>query len=150
MDLDKNKRGYELTQHRGFYCGYCEVRYVAHVCKERLPCMHPKRDAFFVFRWDYHKGYKRFHVSNEEHGILFDVRHVDYDQLDEAIIKYTEWLNWQVVHDNIWLFVKGKNPIEVFHEACESAGGVGRDFPPKWRIKELQKAYRLSSKTNVW
>jgi len=25
-----------LTQHRGYYCPYCGVRYVAHACKGRL------------------------------------------------------------------------------------------------------------------
>jgi hypothetical protein len=129
-----------VVQHRGYYCPRCEVRYVAHACKDHLPCRHPFRDAFYVFRWDYRHGYKRFIVQNTEYGIDFDVRYVTKEELQEAIEKYCEWLRYQVEHDNIMIFIDDKSPIQVFREACLSAGGLGADYPPKWRIKELNEA----------
>ena len=139
-----------MTQHRGYYCPYCGVRYVAHACKDRLPCRHPFEDAFFTFRWDYRGGYRRFVVQNDKYGILFDVRHVTEEELKEAIDKYCEWLRYQVEHDNIWLFVGDKGPIQVFLEACEAAGGRGWDYPPRWRIKELNKALEKDDLPRMW
>jgi len=139
-----------MTQHRGYYCPRYGIRYVAHACKDRLPCRHPFEDAFYVFRWDYRDGYKRFVVQNGRHGILFDVRYVTEEELKEAIDKYCEWLRYQVKHDNIWLFVGDKGPAEIFREACESAGGAGWDYPPRWRIEELNKALEKNGLPRMW
>ena len=139
-----------MVQHVGYYCPYCGVRYVAHVCKDRLPCRHPFRNAFYVFRWDYSKGYKRFVVANEEHGILFSVRYVTQEELEEAIEKYCEWLRYLVEHDQIMLFVGDKSPVQVFREACESAGGRGWDYPPRWRIEELNEALEKEGLPKRW
>lgn len=136
-----------MTQHRGYYCPHCGVRYVAHACNpgiRRLPCRHNFNDAFYTYQWDYSKGYQRFKVANERHGILFDVRYVDGDGLKEAIEEYVFWLEYQVEHDNIYLFVKNKSVVQVFQEACDNAGGKGWDFPPEWRWKELAAARQLA------
>jgi len=139
-----------MVQHRGFYCPYCGVRYVAHACKGRLPCRHPFEDAFYTYQWDYRDGFQRFVVENRKHGILFDVRYVTYEGLQEAIKKYCEWLKYQVEHDNIWLFVGDKSPIEVFMEACDSAGGRGWDYPPRWRVEELNEALEKVGLPRKW
>jgi hypothetical protein len=133
-----------LTQHVGYYCPHCGVRYVAHACKfERLPCRHSFEDAFYTFQWDYSKGYQKFRVENRRHGIMFLVRNVTPEQLQEAIEEYVMWLEYLVDHDCIWLFVRDKSPVEVFKDACESAGGQGWDWPPAWRMEELDKARSL-------
>jgi len=139
-----------MVQHVGFYCPYCGVRYVAHVCKDRLPCHHPMRDAFYTFRWDYGGGYRRLIVSNEEYGVLFDVHNVTEEELWKAVEKYCEWLRYQIEHDLKYLFIRNKTVIQVFKEAVKRSGGRGREYPPAWRIKELNEALEKEGFLKRW
>lgn len=65
------------------------------------------------------------------------MRYVDAEGLQNAINQYMLWLQYQVAHDNILLFVKNKTPFQVFQEACDNAGGRGFSFPPRHLWKEL-------------
>lgn len=126
-----------MTQYTGFYCPSCRIRYVAHVCKEGLPCGHSKDEALYCWRWDYTGGYKEILIKNKKRGIHFFERNVSRMEAVEDFEKYVEL--FQEFEDH------GQYPrasvIRDLRGAFANLGGRGARFPPKWREKELRNQH---------
>lgn len=128
-----------MTSTVGYWCDECRRKYVQHVCRDGLPCGHPKEEAVYVYAKHYGKGQdETVLLECREFKAGFTVRPKPRDPNTlysggeaRALHGYWVFIDGEKMSVAEWLHLQPPRIIRAYLERWQSW-----KQPPTWRLME--------------